>query len=321
MSNDFNWAGVGGLLADREGVKGVLRGLAAFAIVGLLTALGGVLAPAHAQSTACLQGGDYIPADMGVPGAQGVNESASMTDAGQKLGYTFRATQDRAASLYIGDQWFDLDLFLYVQGQCPAGSWESLVRSWSVRGEQRVIQFIRPNEQIVNIKAGNYLLLAGHSNGSDPRFISDFDPSHGFTVRVALNSPYCGLDPADQPVPNPVNPAVTMLKRPDDALYQLGITIDPPVEQDRGPFALLTFTAFVSPPYTDLYDFAWRLDGADIPGADGAILQMAQTELPKTTGGQHTIQVDATGARVYPDPEQPSIPPNLTTSCNFKVAG
>jgi hypothetical protein len=263
---------------------------------------------------------NYIPTDLGTPDAQGAVRTATMDSVTDRLGYAFSVPTDSAASLYIGDQWFDLDLFLYVQGACRAGSWESVVRAWSVRGEQRVIQFIRPNEQIVNVKAGNYLLLAGHVDQTDPRFRNDFDPAHSFTVRVSLNTPYCNLDPADVPVPNPTSPAISMLKRPDEALYQLGLTIDPPREADRNQFALLTFTAFVSPPYTDLYDFSWTLDGQRLPDATNPVLQEAVTDLPRTPGGQHTIQVNATGARVYPDPEQPSIPPDLATACSFRVS-
>src|SRR5690349_1266622 len=87
----------------------------------------------YAQPLSCLPGGTYIPTDLGTPDAQGAVRTATMGAVTDKLGFTFKVPADSAASLYIGDQWFDLDLFLYVQGACPAGAWESLVRAWSVR--------------------------------------------------------------------------------------------------------------------------------------------------------------------------------------------
>ena len=110
----------------------------------------------------------------------------------------------------MGDQWYDLDLYLYARGRCPEGSWNALVRAWSTGSDRRVLQFMRPDEQIVNLAAGDYLLLAQAKQGDDPRAPRDFDPDRGFTVRVALNSPYCGLAPPDQPVPHPAFPTVVL---------------------------------------------------------------------------------------------------------------
>jgi hypothetical protein len=85
--------------------------------------------------------------------------------------------------------------------------------------------------------------------------------------------------------------------------------------------SLLSFNAFLSPPYTDLYDFAWEVDGVSVPEAGGPTLQLAVSDLPAQTGSQHRVQVSALGVRDYPDPDPAfrQIPPTLTVECAFEV--
>jgi hypothetical protein len=273
---------------------------------------------AYGQALECLQGQSHIPIDLGTPNAQGAVYPDTLSSPAEKHGFYFSVPARSAASLYVGDQWFDLDMYLYVRGRCPQGSWEKLVRTWSARSERMVLQFERPDEQIINLDPGDYLLLVGHKYAEDPEYARDFDPSRGFTIRVALNPPYCALSPADVPEPNPLDPSVTMLRRPDDALYQLGLNFQPD-EKELGPFSLMTFNAFVSPPYSDLYDFQWELDGVALAGQNTPIIQTATSDLGKTADGRHTIRVTAIGAREYPDPFLSHIPPTLSAACSFKV--
>ncbi|HEY1291742.1 MAG TPA: hypothetical protein VGJ60_01510 [Chloroflexota bacterium] len=289
-------------------------------LASLVPALVGLWSPAevHSQPLECLQGQNHIPIDMGTPDAQGVVRPDTLSNPAEKHGYYFSVPTRSAASLYVGDQWFDLDMYLYVRGKCPQGSWEKLVRTWSARSERMVLQFERPDEQIINLDPGDYLLVIGHKYAEDPEYARDFDPSRGFTVRIALNPPYCGLSPADVLEPNPLDPSVMMLRRPDDALYQLGLNFQPD-EKELGPFSLMTFNAFVSPPYTDLYDFKWELDGVALPGETTPIVQTATTDLPKTSDGKHKVRVTAIGAREYPDPFLSHIPPTLAVECTFKI--
>jgi hypothetical protein len=186
-----------------------------------------------------------------------------------------------------------------------------------VRAERRTIQFVRPDEQIINLVPGDYTLIVGHKYAEDPQFARDFDPSKGFTVRVATQPPVCpgALDPQDEQVPNPTNPAVMMTRRPDSALYQLALIVDPPAP---GPFSLISFNAVVSPPYTDLYDFSWTIDGKPVPD-NATPTVMSPASALGAPGSEHTVAVQARGARVYPDPDQPSIPPNLAVQCTFKL--
>jgi hypothetical protein len=86
-------------------------------------------------------------------------------------------------------------------------------------------------------------------------------------------------------------------------------------------FSLLSFNAFLSPPYTDLYDLDWEIDGVPMPDAAGLTLQLPVSELPAAVGGQHRPRVTARGVRPYPDldPAFRQIPPTLAVECTFQV--
>lgn len=275
-------------------------------------------AEVYGQAVECVPGGNHVPIDLGTPDAQGVTREDRLGNAGEKHGFYFKVPNPSASFVYVGDQWYDLDLFLYARGRCGANGFETLFRTWSVRAERRSLQFVRPDEQIIDLPPGEYLLLVGHKFGEDPQFAADFRPERGFTIRVALNPPTCkgALDPPNESVPNPVNPAVTMEKRPDAALYQLAMILDPP---NPGPFSLITFNAVVSPPYTDLYDFEWQLDGRPVPDNLTPTLQTPSSALGRTVNNEHKVRVVAKGIRQYPDPDQPHIPPPLAVECTFKL--
>jgi hypothetical protein len=287
-----------------------------------LTALNPAPHAVGAQGLGCIPDPDQTRIELGAPNAEGTTKHADLTDPSVSVGFHFTTTQPDAALLYVGDQWYDLNLYLYVRGVCKGtDGWEKLIRAWSVRAERRVIQFMRPNEQIVNLLPGEYLMVAQYRSPDDAALGDPFDPSKGFTARVATNSPYCALDPPDELQPNPAIPSVMMPRRPDDALYQLGLSIDPP-ESERAPFSLMSFGAFVSPPYTDLFDFAWVLDNQPVTADPSTtVYQVPTGDLPKASRGQHTIQVTATGARYYPDPGLTHLPPTLTVKCSFIVPG
>jgi hypothetical protein len=269
------------------------------------------------QPLDCLSDPDANRIDLGTPAANGTTQAARLSSPTDSVGFRFLVPQTSVALLYVGDQWYDINLYLYARSRCPTGSWDEVIRAWSVRADQRVIQFMRPNEQIVNLLAGEYVMLALYKPTDDPARTDPFDPSRGFTGRVALSTPYCAVTPPDVPTPNPIKPNLLVKRRPDDALYQLGLSIDP-AEKERGPFALLTFSAFVSPPYTDLFDFNWTLDDQPQPDATDATFQLPVSGL--IHGIQHQIQVTAVGARQYPDPALTHIPPTLSVECPFRLA-
>jgi hypothetical protein len=288
-------------------------------LAGLIASLV-VSSEAHGQAPDCIQGGDHVPITFGSPDAQGITREDRLAGPAEKHGYYFTVPpQGGSAFIYVGDQWYDLDLFLFSRGRCGAGSWEVLARAWSVRAERRTLQFVRPDEQIIELAAGEHLLIVGHKYAEDPQFAADFNPERGFTIRVALNPAVCNLDPPNVPAPNPFDPSLSMMKRPDDALYQLALIIEP---QSPGLFSLMSFNAVVSPPYTDLFDFEWSLDGQPVPGVNIPTTQSPTQALPKGAAGEHSVRVVARGVREYPDPDQPHIPLNggtLSVQCTFRV--
>jgi hypothetical protein len=266
---------------------------------------------ALAQSV-CTSNGEAEIVDLGAPDANGVTLTNQLLENLDKpLGYRFVTAAAKSAFVYVGDQWYDLDLALYsvAKGRTVA-CWQTTgAKARSERSQRRVLQFIRPDEQIVDeLEPGVYVLLVT----ADPALVLDpFHPRRDFTIRVALTAPLCGgLDPPNRP--NPAYPELMM--RADDALYQLGITVAPP---DPGPFDLITFSATVSPPYTDLFDYVWEVDGRTIPGATDLTFQVAADVLPQAPAGLHRVRVTAKGARPYPDPDQPHTPPTLSVVCAF----
>jgi hypothetical protein len=295
-----------------------MRRLTAVLVIAIL-ALVGLLRPAdqpsavQAQSTVCETAGAEVPMrELGSPDAEGVTvpqiRLASPTD---RVAYRFVVAAPRTGFVYVGDQWYDLDLALYsITRSQTVACWQTLgARARSERHERRQIQFVRPDEQIIeNLEPGVYVLTAGAVASSD------FDAGRGFTVRVALGPTLCGsLDPPN--VPHPRYPGLAV--RAADAWYQLGMSVRP---EQPGPFDLVTFSAFVSPPYTDLFDFEWELDGQRIPGAEIPTVQLpARALLGDGARGTHSVRVTARGARAYPDPEQTHIPPTLSVSCSFWV--
>ena len=90
----------------------------------------------------------------------------------------------------------------------------------------------------------------------------------------------------------------------------MALAIEP---NNPGVFSLMTFTATLNPPFTDLFDFSWTIDGQ--PFGDGS----AVVQLARPASGSHTVQVTARGARPYPDPTLPEFPPTLSASGSFEV--
>lgn len=294
------------------------------AVLGVALALAGVVV-AHGQQTAqCSAGSAQVQKDLQTPTAEGTTIQDRLDSPVERHSYTFKAGDGRAAFIYVGDQWYDLDLVLYSRGQCAVlAAWEVLAKAYSYNSGQRVIQYVRPDEEIINVNPDDYELVVSHKYWRNPENARDFDPSKGFTVRVALGPRVCGLDPPNDQ-PNPLVPG--LFKRRDDALYQAGISVTP---DNPGPFDLISFNAVVSPPYLDLFDFDWTLDGQPVPGfsgpaiqpgAAGANFQSPTAALQKTPDGQHKVRVTARGMREYPDPDTPpeyKLPPTMSVECTF----
>jgi len=272
--------------------------------------------------------------------ATGETRPVSLSAASRKAAFNFvlPAGPAQALTVYVGDQWYDLDLALYPKGSCKAAyAWQVKAAAISQRSERRVMQFVRPDEQILKkVVPGAYRLVVAHKWHTMPAFASDFDPSRGFTVRIARTAEMCGLMPDntamhpamfEPDVPDSVKENLRDVRmRPEDALYQLGMTIGPDAPDQ---FAFMSFNAIISPPYTDLFDFEWYIDGKRV-GDETATTMMAVPDLAKPVGAfehTHEVKVIAKGVREYKDPTDPQynhLPLSdrggrLESSCSFTV--
>ena len=86
----------------------------------------------------------------------------------------------------------------------------------------------------------------------------------------------------------------------------------------------MSFNAYVSPPYTDLFDFTWELDGRSCRTRPAPTILKPYAELPKTPLGLHTLKLTAKGAREYKDPTEsgynfmPFNGESRTVTCQFR---
>ncbi|MFN0071961.1 MAG: hypothetical protein ACKVVP_10795 [Chloroflexota bacterium] len=253
--------------------------------------------------------------NLGEPGAAGITREEKLESPGAERAFQFTVSTASAAFVYVGDQWYDLDLAVWsVQENRSLACWVTVgAKAASQRSERRVLQLVRPDEQIIeSLPPGDYILLAGADQQfvENPGTLRGFDPSRAFTIRVATTPLICGLSPVN--VPHPNYPEVKM--RADEALYQVAMNYQP---NPPTTSSLMTFNVSASPPYNDLFDFQWFVNGAPVPGATDLTFQIPATQVAGP-GRPGQVSVSARGARVYPDPDQPHVPLDggtLTVAC------
>jgi hypothetical protein len=245
--------------------------------------------------TICGATGAEEPKNIGMPDANGwTNDQEGLDDVLQVRRYRFRVSQPGTALVYVGDQWYNLNLGLFSLVSGNESCWSVEARGASTESDRRVLQFVRPDEREIEVAPGDYILTvrAGDAAG--------FDPARKFTVRVAVGPRVCAIVPPNVPTEYP-----GMTAKPDNPnKFQVGVAFTPS-EAELGPFALMSFNAYVSPPYTDLFDFAWELDGQPVAGVVDPTILKPYSELKKTPDGSHTVKLTAKGARQYTDPTDP----------------
>ena len=265
------------------------------------------------------------PAPLPALTAEGFTLEGRMDSLDDVRRYAFQVTQPSTAYVYLGDQWYDLDLGVFSLGERKdVACWRVERTAAGERGQRRLVQFIRPEERIVErLSPGVYILTV---RPSDLGPAADFDPTKSFTLRVALGPPLCGQPNPPNDEPDQRYPQLKQRRDDPNSLWQLGVTFEPAVEE-LGPFALMTFSAFVSPPFTDLFDFEWSIDGQPVAGAIGPVVQRPFADLPKTPGGQHVVRLTGRGVREYKDPTDPTynhLPlggGTLVVECRFAAPG
>ena len=288
----------------------------AIGLLGIAAAIVAQPGEARAQASVCGRS-EVIPTeDLGVPTAEGTARESQLAQVDDERAFRFIVSDPSTVYVYVGDQWYDLDLAVYsIDLNRAIACWQTTgARARSERAERRVLQLVRPDEQIVEgLQPGVYALLVG-VDINQPAAVATFDPSRAFTIRVAAGPLTCDLDPNNLPHPlAATNPEYANVRyRSDDALYQLGMNYVPLLPSE---FSLMSFNAVVSPPYTDLFDFTWFVNGRQLPDS-GPTFQMPATQV--APGGRGTVRVVAKGAREYQDPDQPHIPLNggtLSVEC------
>lgn len=244
----------------------------------------------------CGAAGSAAPIPIGQPGADGwVSDQEGLASPTEVRRYQFSVKERGTAYVYVGDQWYDLNLGLFsMKTGTEIGCWSVQVKGTSVESERRKLGFVRPDERAIEVEEGDYILTAR------PADSAVVDPSRKFTVRVAVGPRVCSLQPAN--IPDPVYPGMT--NKPDNPdLFQIGVSLQPdPAELSQ--FSLMSFNAYLSPPFTDLFDFTWEIDGQVVPDATEATYLIPYADLPMTPLGLHTVKLTVTGAREYKDPTE-----------------
>jgi hypothetical protein len=264
----------------------------------------------------CGATGTAAPRGIGAPDANGwTSDQESLANVDEIRRYRFTVKEKGTAYVYVGDQWYDLNLGMFsLKNNTDVGCWSVQVRGTSTEADRHRLGFVRPDERAIEVEPGDYILTALAADNAV------VDPARSFTVRVAVGPRVCALSPANLPVPE--YPGMT--NKPDNPdLFQVGVTFQPDASE-LGPFTLMSFNVFLSPPFTDLFDFAWELDGKVVPNENGATILKPYADLPKTPLGLHTVKLTVTGAREYKDPTEsvynftPFNGESRTVTCQFR---
>jgi hypothetical protein len=239
--------------------------------------------------------------DLGAPRADGVTMVDSLDSDAHVKAYAFRVDDGAGAvHVYLGDLWYDVDVLLWHAPMLPndPAQWRTMpcdnaagCMTGTPPSARRRIQFIQPKTLLVPVDPGSYALVVRPREQIEP---SVWRP---FTLRVAVTPPPCAVTGAHE------------------AGY-LAALVTTPARPRRAD--LVTLTAYVLPPFEDLFDFEWSVDGRRL-AATGPTAQLLAFELGAGGASGHQVQVVARGARSYPDPDQPEIPPTLSVGCPLMV--
>ena len=269
-------------------------GAAVATLVAVLVGVGA--APGHAGAPSDAP----AAADLGTVRADGVTLTDAHGSAEQANAYTFRvADGPGTVQVYVGDLWYDVDVVLW-QGAPPAGGAGQLRAMGCNRAAgclasapasaRRRVQFVQPKGLFESVEPGTYTVVVW------PKSDADFSAARGYTVRVA------------------VSPTVCDVGGDAEGRYQMAMAMTP-TRASRAD--LVTMTAYILPPFGDLFSFEWTADGRRL-AADGPTAQAAAFELAGA-GRSVEVQVVARGVRPYPDPDQPEIPPTLSLRCTLTI--
>jgi hypothetical protein len=256
-------------------------------LLGAPTSFGQVPPPGVSRDP-CPEPNDALTAgcQLAQPTAMGTTIQGLFHSPSDRDAYRFEVPPPGAtAYLTLSDLWYEgsLALFDLTRGGLVAESDRQGQTQGQLLAPEVIIRWLEPGSYVAVVSAGvdNWEAAEAHS----------------YTLRVALGpaiAPAAGEGPA-----------------PSSARgYHLTLAIEP---SSPSVFSLMTFTATLNPPFTDLFDFSWTVDGQPF-GENSNVVQ-----LPRPSPGRHTVVVVARGARYYPDLSLPEFPPTLSATGSFQV--
>jgi hypothetical protein len=240
-------------------------------------------------------------ADLGTVRAEGVTLTDSLGSFGQANAYTFRVGDGPGSvQVYVGDLWYDVEVLL-LRGSAltdDPSQWRTMPCSAAAGcvasapgSARRRVQYVQPKGLIEPVETGSYAVVVR------PRDEADFSAWRTFTLRVVVTPPVCAVS-GDA-----------------ESSYRVALAMTPSQARRAD---LVTLTAYVLPPFGDLFDFEWSVDGRRL-ASSGPVAQALAFDLAGSQSGSHAVQVMARGVRAYPDPDQPEVPPSLSAGCSLTI--
>src|SRR5215212_2049668 len=237
--------------------------------------------------------------DLGALRADGVTLKGSLGSFGQANAYTFQvADGPGTVQVYVGDLWYDVDVLLLRASALPddPAQWRGVAcgvgcLASAPASARRRVQLVEPKGLIEAVDNGAYALVIR------PRDEADFSDWREFTLRVMVTPPVCAVTDAGA------------------SGYRLALAVTPSAPRRAD---LVTLAAYVLPPFGDLFDIEWSVDGRQL-GQGGPVAQGLAFDLAGGRSGAHDVRVVARGVRAYPDPDQPEVPPTLTVGCSLPL--
>jgi hypothetical protein len=219
----------------------------------------------------------------------------------QANAYTFRVDDGSSTiQLYVGDLWYDVEVLLWRGSALPAdqAQWRRMPCDGAAgclasapASARRRVQLLQPKGLFEWVEPGTYAVVVR------PREQAEFSAWRPFTLRIAVTLPVCATS------------------GDGEGRYQIALAMTPAHPRRA---ELVTMTAYVLPPFGDLFEFEWSVDGRRL-AATGPTAQSLAFELALGQAGGHDVRVVARGARPYPDPDQPEIPPTLSVACPLTI--
>ena len=224
------------------------------ALLAPLPAAGAGVPPPNVTSDPCPEPNNSTnnACTLGQPSALGTTIQGLFHQPTDLDVYRFEVPAPGAqATISLTDLWYEGSLQLYDLGR------GTLLAESDLRGQTQG-QLLAPELISRWLDPGSYaaFVVAGQGDWAGAE-------AHSYTLRVALGPRSAGQGSARG--------------------YQLALSIEP---NDPGAFSLMTFTATLNPPFTDLFDFDWTIDGQSFGDGSAMSARAAEQRLAQRPGNR-----------------------------------